>query len=125
MFHLGSQADVAISIFGRVSFATSTGCSKSDDSEELCAGASSSLTRFSLNTVNHSRRSANGSSSLFLSSLFLCWFWIFTDSSPSHLVACSSLRSNTEPEDELEAALFPEACSASLLNESCGVDVED
>ena len=41
------------------------------------------------------------------------------------LVACSSLRSNTEPEDELEAALFPEAWSASFLNDSCDSDVED
>ena len=36
-----------------------------------------------------------------------------------------SLRCNTGLEDEHEAALFSEACSASLLNESCGVDVED
>ena len=44
-------------------------------------------------------------------------------SSPSLLVACSSLRFNTEPEDELEAALFPDAWSASGLNDSCGCDV--
>ena len=47
------------------------------------------------------------------------------DSSPNLSVACSSLRSNAEPEDELEAALFPEACSASLHNKSCDSDVED
>ena len=43
----------------------------------------------------------------------------------SLLVASSSLRSNTESEDELAAALFPEATSTSLLDESCGGDVED
>ena len=50
---------------------------------------------------------------------------MFKDSGTSLLVACSSLRSNTEPEDELEASLLPEACSASLLNESCDSDAED
>ena len=30
-----------------------------------------------------------------------------------------------KPEDELEAVLFPEACSASFLNESCDCDLED
>ena len=55
--------------------------------------------------------------------LFYFGFWILRDSGPSLLVACSSLRSNTEPEDGLEAALFPETCSASLLNESCDNDV--
>ena len=41
--------------------------------------------------------------------------------------ASSSLRSNTEPEDELEAGrmLFPAAISTSLLHESCDGDVED
>ena len=39
-------------------------------------------------------------------------------------MACLSLRSNTEPEDELEAAL-DKACSASLLNDFCDSDVED
>ena len=46
-------------------------------------------------------------------------FWIFWDSGHSLLVAYSSLRSNTEPENELEAALFPEAVCTYLLNESC------
>ena len=43
------------------------------------------------------------------------------------LGAVSSLRSNTEPEDELEAGRtsFLDAISASLLNESCDGDVED
>ena len=49
----------------------------------------------------------------------------FQGSGPTLLVACSSLRSNTEPEDEIEAALFPEACSASHLNESSDSNVED
>ena len=40
-------------------------------------------------------------------------------------MACSSLRSSTEPEDELDAALFPDAWSASGLNDSCGSDVGD
>ena len=35
---------------------------------------------------------------------FQFWFWILRDSSPNLLVACSSPPSNTEPEDELEAA---------------------
>ena len=39
----------------------------------------------------------------------------------------SSLRSNTEPEDELEAGRMPSpaAISTSLLDESCGGDVEE
>ena len=40
-------------------------------------------------------------------------------------MASSSLRSDTEPEDELDAALFPETRCASSLNESCDGDVED
>ena len=40
-------------------------------------------------------------------------------------MACSSLRSNTEPEDKLDAALVPDAWSASGLNDSCGSDVGD
>ena len=61
----------------------------------------------------------------FLSSLFLFWFWISGDCT-SLLDASSSLRSNTELEDELEAGRTSslDACSASLLNESCDVDVE-
>ena len=45
----------------------------------------------------------------------------------SLLDAGSSLRSDTEPEDELEASrmLFPAAIPTSLLNESCDGDVED
>ena len=41
--------------------------------------------------------------------------------------AIPSLRSNTGPEDELDAdcSLFPVAVSTSLLDESCGGDVED
>ena len=40
-------------------------------------------------------------------------------------LAGSSLRSNTEPEDELEAALLLEVISTSFLNESCDSDVKD
>ena len=40
-------------------------------------------------------------------------------------MACSSHRSNTELEDELEVALFPEGWSASVLNDCCGGDVGD
>ena len=40
-------------------------------------------------------------------------------------MSCSTLRSNTEPEDGLDAALFPDAWSASGLNDSCGSDVGD
>ena len=47
------------------------------------------------------------------------------DSCTSFLVACSSLRSYIEPENELEAAVFPEVWSASFLNNSCDSDVED
>ena len=41
------------------------------------------------------------------------------------LVASSSLRSDTEPEEELDAALFPETRCASSLHESCDGDVEN
>ena len=47
------------------------------------------------------------------------------DSCFSLLVASSSLRFDTEPENELDAALFPEAGCASSPNESCGGVVED
>ena len=70
-----------------------------------------------MKSSNQNGRSADGSSASFLPYL--------SDSCPSLPVACSSLRSITEPEDELDAALFPEACSASLLNESCDGDVEN
>ena len=40
-------------------------------------------------------------------------------------MVCSSLRSNTECEDELEAAVFPEAWFASVLNDSWCSDVGD
>ena len=55
---------------------------------------------------------------------FLFLFRNFMDSCTSFLVACWPLRSNTEPEDVLEAALFPEAWSASFLNNSCDSDIE-
>ena len=62
----------------------------------------------------------------FLSSLFLFRFGISGDCT-SLRDAGSSLCSNTELEDELEAGRTSslDACSASLLNESCNGDVED
>ena len=60
----------------------------------MCAGASiSAASRLSVKSSNQNGRSANGSSASFSSSLSL-------------LVASSSLRSNTEPEDEFGAVLF-------------------
>ena len=49
----------------------------------------------------------------------------FRDSCPSLLVASSSLRSNTESEVQLDAALFPETGSASGPNNSRGDVKED
>ena len=84
----------------------------------MCAGACTSVTsRVSVKSSNPNGRSANGSSASFLSSLW--------DSCPSLLVAGSSLRSDTEPEDKLDAALFPETRCASGPNDSCGSVVED
>ena len=63
---------------------------------------------------------------IFLSSLFLLWFGFLKG--PHQLPgAISSLRSDAEPEDELEASrmLFPAAIPTSLLSESCDGDVED
>ena len=40
-------------------------------------------------------------------------------------MASSSLRSNTEPEDELDAALLPQTMCALGPNDSCGGVVED
>ena len=83
----------------------------------MCAGACTSVSsRLSVKSSNPDGRSANGSSASFLSSL--------RDSCPSLLVASSSLHSNTESEDELDAALFPETRCASGPNDSCSV-VED
>ena len=76
-------------------------------------------TRFSLNSSNHSGRSAKRSSEFLLLSLFLIGFWVLEDRT-SFLDAISPLRSNTEPEDDLEACRIP-----SLLNESSDGDVED
>ena len=84
----------------------------------MSAGACTSVgSRLSVKSFNQNGRSANGSSASFLSSL--------KDSCSSLLVACSSLRSKTEPENELDAALFPEAWSASIFDDSCGSDVGD
>ena len=77
-------------------------------------------TRFSLNSSNHSGRSAP------VIPLFVFCLG-FSRGSHQFPEANSSLRSNNEPEDELEAdsMLFPAAISTSLLNESCDGDVED
>ena len=83
--------------------------------------------RLSVNSSNHSGRSANGAPEFFLSSLFFYLCFVFLEGSHLFQGATSSLRSNTGPEDELEAdrRLFPEALSTSFLDESCGGDVED
>ena len=95
---------------------TFVGCSESE-SWEMCAGASSSVgSRISVKSSNQNRRSANGSSESFLSSQGSC---------SSLLVASSSRGSNTEPEDELDEALFPETWCASGPNCSCGGAVQD
>ena len=84
----------------------------------MCAGACTSVeSRLSVKSCNQNGRSANGSFSSFLS--------LLRDSCSSFLVASSSLRSNTEPEDKLDAALFPETWCASGPNDSCGSVVED
>ena len=72
--------------------------------------------RLSVKSSNQNGMSANGSFSSFLVA--------FQDSCPSFLVASSSLRSNTESEDELAAALFPEAWDVSGPNDSCDGVVE-
>ena len=90
--------------------ATSPGCSDSD-SGELCAGASNSFTwgvgnsstRLSCNSVNHSRIPANES---------------LSGSCSNCPEVCSSRRSDTESEDELNATPSPEACNASGSNDS-------
>ena len=97
--------------------ATLVECSESE-SKEMCGGACNSVgIRLSVKSFTQKGISANGSSASFLPSL--------RDSCPSLLVACSSLRSNTEPDDELDAALFPDAWSASGLNDSYGSDAGD
>ena len=74
-----------------------------------------------LKSSNRNGRSSNGSSESLLSSLSLLGFGFSSTILHSVLlVVCSSLRSNTELEDELEAALFPEAWPASGLHDSCG-----
>ena len=96
-------------------------------SGELCADACNSVSfRFSLKSFNQSGRSANGSSESFLSLLFFLWFWI-SENGTSVPVASSSLRSDTELEDELEAGSNSSlvAVAASFLKESCDSDAED
>ena len=79
---------------------TFVGCPESE-SWETCAGVCTYVaSRLSVKSSNQIGRSANGSSASFLSSV--------KDSWPNLLVASSPLRSNTEPEDELDAAQFPE-----------------
>ena len=73
--------------------------------------------RLSVKSSNQNGKSVNGSFSSFLP--------LLKDSCPSLLVACSSLRCYTEPEDELAAALFPETMGVSGPNDSCGGVVQD
>ena len=75
---------------------------------------------------NQSVRSASGSFEFFLSLLSSFWFWIF-GSGTSLLDGSSSLRSDTELEDELEASGTSSlvALSASSFHESCDSDAED
>ena len=78
-------------------------CHRCSESESwwMCAGACTSVaSRLSVKSSNQNGRSANGSSASFLSS--------FKDSCPSLLLVRSSLHSDTESEDDLDAALFPE-----------------
>ena len=84
-------------------------------------------TRFSLNSSNHSRRSAKGSSEFLLLYLFLRRFGVFGVDLHHLRGAISSLRFNAGLEDELEAGrmLSPAAISTSLLNESYDSDVEE
>ena len=123
----GSQAYVAISVFRKMRINTDL----LQIVQEVPSLFSENCVRvqaipppdFSWNSVNQSGISAYGSSKFFLSSLCLFWFWVFRDSCQSLLVANSSLQSITKSEDELEAALFPEARSASFLNDSWVSDV--
>ena len=79
---------------------------------QLCADACNSVSsRLSVNSSNHSGRSANGSVDFFLSSLFLFLFWVLGVHLHHFRGAISLLRSDTGLEDELD--------------ESCGGDVED
>ena len=79
-----------------------------------------------LKSCYQSGRSASGSFEFFLSSLFRFCFWI-SGKGTSLLDASSSLRSDTELEDELEAGGTSSlvALSASFLNASCDGDAED
>ena len=70
----------------------------------MCAGPCTSVaSRLSVKSSNQNGISAKRSFSSFLS--------LLKDSCPSLLVASSSLSYDTEPEDELAAALFPETGS--------------
>ena len=106
-------------------FHTFVGCSRSE-SWDLCADAINSDHQIFFEFLQPLRKICQRIVRIpFCHLSFHFGFSIFfLDSGPNLLVA-SSLCSNTEPEDELEAALFPEACYASLLNESCDSDSED
>ena len=83
----------------------------------MCAGASISVgIILSVKSCNQKGISANGSFSFFLLSL--------KDFCPSFPELVSSLRSNTESEDELAVAPLP-ARGDSGRNDSCGGAVED
>ena len=82
-----------------------------------CASTSVS-SRLTVNTLQTFRKiSQTGRSQSFLS--------LLRDCCSSLQVASSSLRYNTESEDELDASLFPETRVPMVPNDSCGSVVED
>ena len=90
----------------------------------MCAGAGTSAgvstsvgIRLSVKSSNQKGISANG--------FVLSFLTFFQDSYPSFPVASSSLRSNTESDDELAAAVLPDARDASGPNDSGDDVVED
>ena len=86
----------------------------------MCAGACTSVgIRLSVKSSNQKGISADAS--------FLSFLSFSQDSCPSFPELVSSLRSNTESEDELAAALFPDgdARDASGPNDSCDGAVGD
>ena len=84
----------------------------------MCAGACTSVgIRLSVKSSNQKGICADGS--------FLSFLSFSQDSCPSFPELVSSLRSNTDSEDELAAALFPDARDASGPNDSCDGAVRD
>ena len=125
-----SQADIAISVFWEVSKNTvllrfRCRCLRIDLILENSVRVHAILFLSEFLCFNQSGRSANGYLESFLSLFFLFWFWI-SGNGTSALVPSSSLRSETELEDEFEAGCTSSlgACTASFLSESCGSDAE-